>query len=79
MLHLTGQNNSGMVDPVHMTAISLLINATSFLTRWPNANRLVVIRTLDRISRDIGPLALRVEEASAKRAFNHAETVPKHE
>lgn len=68
MLHLTGQSNSGMVDPIHMTAISLLIAANSFLTRWPNADRLVATRILDRISRDIGPLAMKVEAESARRA-----------
>lgn len=68
MLHLTGQSNSGMVDPIHMTAISLLVAATSFLTRWPNADRLVAARILDQISRDIGPLAMKVEANSARRA-----------
>lgn len=68
MLHLTGQSNSGMVDPIHMTAISLLVAATSFLTRWPNADRLVTARILDQISQDIGPLAMKVEANSARRA-----------
>jgi hypothetical protein len=71
MLHLTGQSNSGMVDPLQMTAISLLIVATSFLARWPNTDRLVTARILDRISRDIGPLALRVEADTARRAKRH--------
>lgn len=71
-MHLTGQSNSGMVDPIHMTAISLLITASSFLTRWSNVDRLVVTRILDRISRDIGPLAVKVEANSARRAKRRA-------
>ena len=67
-MHLTGQSNSGMVDPIQMTAISLQVAATSFLTRWTNTDRLVTSRILDRISRDIGPLAMKVEADSARRA-----------
>lgn len=73
MLHLTGQSNSGMVDPIHMTAMSLLVAATSFLTHWPNMGRLVAAQILGQISRDIGPLAMKVEADSARRAERRIE------
>ncbi|MCD9026607.1 DUF5677 domain-containing protein [Luteimonas sp. BDR2-5] len=66
--HLTGASNSGMVDPIHMTAISLHTAGVAFLTTWPNADRLVVASIVGRISQDIGPLAMDVEAKSAKRA-----------
>ena len=65
---MTGHSNSGMVDPIRMTEISLIVTATSSLARWPNADRLLDTRILDPISRDIGPLATKVEAGSARRA-----------
>lgn len=70
--HLTGASNGGMVDPIHMTAISLSIAASSFLGRWPNTDRLVASIILNEISVDIGPLASQVEAASARRAMRRA-------
>lgn len=70
--HLTGPSNSGMVDPIHMTSISLLIAGSSFLGRWPNTDRLVASSILKRISGDIGPIALWVEADSARRAMHRA-------
>ena len=70
-IHLVGPSNSGMVDPLHMTAISLGIVASAFLSTWPNMDRLVVLNFLSRISEEIGPVALEVEAKSARRAAVH--------
>lgn len=65
---LAGQSNSGMVDPINMTAISLQLVATSFLTIWPNTDRLVAMRITGAICDEIGHVALAVERKSAARA-----------
>lgn len=66
--HLTGASNGGMVDPMHMTAISLHTAAASFLMTWANTDRLVAVKIVGKISQDIGPLAVGVEARSARRA-----------
>lgn len=66
--YLVGQSNSGMVDPLQMSAISLLIAATSFLGRFPNADRIIIGRVLQRISDQVGDVALAAEAQSAARA-----------
>lgn len=67
-VHLIGQSNSGMVDPIHMTAISLQLVATSFLATWPNAERLVSMKITGEICDEIGHLAQSAERGSAERA-----------
>lgn len=67
-VHLVGQSNSGMVDPLQMSAMSLLIAATSFLGRFPNADRIIIGRILQRISDQVGDVALTAEAESAARA-----------
>ena len=67
-VHLVGQSNSGMVDPLQMSAVSLLIAATAFLGRFPNADRIVIGRVLQQISDQVGDVALTAEAESAARA-----------
>jgi len=67
-VHLVGQSNSGMVDPLQMCAVSLLIATTAFLGRFPNADRIIIGRVLQRISDQVGDVALTAESESAARA-----------
>jgi hypothetical protein len=53
-LLLAGPSNSGLADPGHAAAISLLQVSTVIGTIEPNLDRLVVLRILQKISDEIG-------------------------
>lgn len=58
-----GPSNSGFVDPMHMTAISLVQMATTFLMVGEiNVDRLVYVQILKALSDEIGEAAFRVQE-----------------
>lgn len=67
-VHLTGPSNSGMVDPLHMIAITLTIVTTAFFSKWPNIDRIVLLRVLSRMAAEVGPVAIGVEAESSRRA-----------
>lgn len=59
LMHQVGPSNSGLADPLHMTAISLLQMTTSFLcVGQPRFGRLLTIATLQCISDELGEAAL---------------------
>jgi hypothetical protein len=60
---LAGQSNSGMVDPLHMTAITLTHITVSLLLSRPNTDRLVCTKVLMGLSDDVGSEALKVDRA----------------
>jgi len=69
-----GPSNSGFVDPLHMTAVSLVQMATEFLMLGQvNLDRLVYVQILKALSDEVGEVALRVEEETlqAYRAAEH--------
>lgn len=58
-----GPSNSGFVDPMHMTAVSLVQMVTAFLmVGEANVDRLVYVQILNALSEEIGEVALRVQE-----------------
>ncbi|OEO31928.1 hypothetical protein VW23_013975 [Devosia insulae DS-56] len=63
-IFLTGASNSGFVDPLDMTAISLVHLTSTFLLYKPNADRVVHIETLMKMQEKLGPLALRIERTT---------------
>ncbi|KRP85955.1 hypothetical protein AOQ73_36360 [Bradyrhizobium pachyrhizi] len=61
-IFITGPSNSGMVDPLHMTAISLANMTTALLTsREPHFTRTIVANVLLKLSNEIAEAALAVE------------------
>lgn len=67
-IHLVGPSNSGMVDPLQMTAISLGTVSAMFLTHRPNLERTAIAESIRQLSVGVGPLAARVEKKSAAAA-----------
>lgn len=66
---LVGGSNSGMVDPLHMTAISLLQMTTTFLFfPEPSLDRLVFVNVLSGFCDEIGSAALRVQKETLEAA-----------
>lgn len=60
---LIGQSNSGLVDPLHMTAISLTHITSSLLLSRPDTDRLICTKVLLGLSDDVGREALKVDHA----------------
>jgi hypothetical protein len=61
---LVGQSNSGMVDPLQMTAITLAIVSSALLVTRPNVDHIVALKILSDISNEIGPIAIELEKRS---------------
>lgn len=62
-----GPSNSGLVDPLHMTSVSLMQMTTAFLMLGEaNVDRLVYVQILKALSDEIGEVALRVEAENLK-------------
>jgi hypothetical protein len=62
---LVGPSNSGMVDPLQMTAITLaIVSGALFVTR-PSVDHIVAAKILSDISKEIGPVALGLERNSS--------------
>lgn len=55
---LVGRSNSGFVDPLHMTAISLSQISNSFFLQNPNIDRVVYVRILMILSDQVGQLSI---------------------
>jgi hypothetical protein len=68
VVSLVGPSNSGFVDPIHMTAISLTTVAFAFVMTHPNLDRIVVTDIIRALSDEIGPLAVRVERETYEAA-----------
>jgi hypothetical protein len=60
---LAGQSNSGLVDPLHMTAITLTHITVTLLLSRPNTDRLVCTKVLMGLSDDVGSEALKADRA----------------
>lgn len=58
---LVGRSNSGFVDPLHMTAISLMQITSTFLLKDPNIDRVVYAKILATLSDSVGQLAVEAE------------------
>ena len=63
---LVGASNSGFVDPLQMTAISLNICTAAFLSTKSSIDTTIVLRILSDFAREIGPLAIRIERDSLR-------------
>lgn len=61
-----GQSNSGMVDPLHMTAISLTHVTCSLLISRPGIDSAVHSKVLIGLSDDLGKAAMKVEHFKAR-------------
>ena len=61
------QSNSGMVDPLHMTAISLTHVTSSLLMSRPSLDNAVCSKVLIRLSDDLGNAAMKVEHVKARK------------
>jgi hypothetical protein len=62
-----GQSNSGMVDPLHMTAISLTHVTSSLLMSRPSIDCAVCSKVLMGLSDDLGNAAMKVEHVKARK------------
>jgi hypothetical protein len=60
---LIGQSNSGLVDPLHMTAVSLTHITASLLLSRPDTDRVICTKVLMGLSDDVGSEALKVDRA----------------
>lgn len=58
-----GQSNSGMVDPLHMTAISLSHVTISLLVSRPDIDRAICAKVLLALSDEVGKASVKVEHA----------------
>jgi hypothetical protein len=67
-IYLVGASNSGFTDPLQMTAISLVLATHSMLLLRPKLDYLVVIRILESLSDEIGPLAETLERGTLETA-----------
>jgi hypothetical protein len=62
-----GQSNSGMVDPLHMTAISLTHVTSSLLMSRPSIDSAVCSKVLVGLADDLGSAAMKVEHVKARK------------
>lgn len=58
---LVGRSNSGFVDPLHMTAISLMQITSTVLLKEPNIDRVVYAKILANLSDSVAQLAVEVQ------------------
>lgn len=67
-MHLVGPSNSGLADPIELTAITLAICTQNFLL-CPEltVERLVFCAVLDELIQGIGPLASLTAEETLRR------------
>jgi hypothetical protein len=65
-LLLVGPSNSGLTDPAHMTAISLVLATNALVQISPTIDRLVCMKILLGISDEIGETFFAVDSQIAK-------------
>jgi hypothetical protein len=70
---LAGQSNSGMVDPLHMTAMTLTHITVSLLLSRPNTDRLVCTKVLMGLSDEVGSEALKVDRAPPQKSHRKSD------
>ena len=58
---LVGPSNSGMTDPAHSTALSLVQTTTNLLVLEPTIDHMVVMRIIGDMSHEIGEAFIQVE------------------
>lgn len=61
---LVGQSNSGMVDPLQMTALSLCILDSAFFLRYPDVDRITFVKVQSLAADEIGSLGLALQNDS---------------
>jgi hypothetical protein len=61
---LVGPSNSGMVDPIHMTAITLAIVSSALFSTRPSVDHIVAAQVLSDLSGEVEPLAVELERKS---------------
>ena len=63
---LVGQSNSGMTDPAHATAISLVQVTVSLLFLKPNIDNLVISKIIQDYSVEVGETFLKIDKNNKK-------------
>ncbi|HBT3059150.1 DUF5677 domain-containing protein [Klebsiella pneumoniae] len=63
---LVGQSNSGMTDPAHATAISLVQVTVSLLFLKPNIDNLVISKIIQDYSVEVGETFLKIDQNNKK-------------
>lgn len=63
---LVGQSNSGMTDPAHATAISLMQITTSLLFLKPTIDHVVISKIIQDYSDQIGDVFIKIDETVIK-------------
>ena len=58
---LVGQSNSGMIDPISMTATTLTLATSALLTSKPTLDRLATVQALVQLSDEAGSTAVQLE------------------
>lgn len=64
---LVGESNSGMTDPGHMAAISLVVATMPVVMLEPNVDRLVAAQIMNRLTTEIGETFWRLDRESLAR------------
>lgn len=67
-MHVVGQSNSGFVDPLQMTALSLNIVTSTIVAIEKSVENAIYLNVLYRLSDEIGSSALRCQETSLQKA-----------
>ncbi|MEQ8404423.1 MAG: DUF5677 domain-containing protein [Oceanicaulis sp.] len=67
---LVGPSNSGFVDPLHMTAISLNTSTSSLILNDPNFDSNIVMNILHSFSDELGSIAVKEESETYRQAKN---------
>lgn len=62
-----GESNSGMVEPAHMMAISLLIATVALIRLEPNVDRLVSQHVMELLTDEVGEMFPKVEKETLER------------
>lgn len=65
LILLAGQSNSGMTDPAHLTAISLLNLSVSLITYYHQLPYIIYSKLLSILEKDIGDTFLSIQQAEA--------------
>lgn len=65
---LVGPSNSGMVDPLQMTAHTLCVADAAFLLLYPDLDRTIGVKVQTLAAEEIGSLAVRLQDESLRRA-----------
>lgn len=66
-IHLVGASNSGFVDPMQFTALTLTNATSTFILTRPNSDKIICVQVLEKLSRELAHIALKDEAESMEK------------